>query len=102
SAPPLRVTVPSTCSSTWGEVSCSSSLNAWENAVLTSAYTAGNSAHYGVTSSGSFGTSGNSPKGTGINLFGDPNAVAAQFRPLLPGVDTNEGGTGVPRGTPGC
>jgi len=101
SGAPLRVTGPSTCSSTWGEVSCSSSLNAWENAVLTSAYTAGNSAHYGVTSSGSFGTSGNSPKGTGINLFGDPNAVAAQFRPLLPGVDTNAGGNGVLRGLPG-
>src|SRR5438552_3080903 len=101
SGAPLRVTGPSTCSSTWGEVSCSSSLNAWENAVLTSPYTTGNSAHYGVTASNGFGSAGNAPKGTGINLFADPAAVAAQFRPLLPGLDTNAGGNGVLRGLPG-
>jgi hypothetical protein len=76
-------------------------LTAWEKAVLTSAYTAGNSAHYGVTASNGFGSAGNAPKGTGINLFADPGAVAAQFRPLLPGLDTNAGGNGILRGLPG-
>ena len=90
SGAPLRVTGKSTCASTWGEVSCSTSLSAWENAVLTSPFTAGNSAHYGVPGSS-----------TGINLFANPGAVAAQFRPLLPGLDTNAGGNGVLRGLPG-
>jgi len=101
SGAPLRVTGLSTCPSSWGEISCSSSLTAWENAVLTSPYTAGNSAHYGVTSTTGVGSAGNAPKGTGINLFANPGAVAAQFRPLLPGLDTNAGGNGVLRGLPG-
>jgi hypothetical protein len=101
SGAPLRVTGLSTCPSSWGEISCSSSLSAWENAVLTSPYTAGNSTHYGVTASNGFGSAGNAPKGTGINLFANPGAVAAQFRPLLPGVDINAGGNGVLRGLPG-
>jgi hypothetical protein len=70
--------------------------------------TSGNSAHYGVTSTGNYGTSGNPPtsanpklKGTWINLFADRNAVGAQFRPLLPGLHTNAGGNGVLRGLPG-
>jgi len=94
------VTGLSTCPSSWGEISCSSSLSAWENAVLTSPYTAGNSTHYGVTASNGFGSAGNAPKGTGINLFANPGAVAAQFRPLLPGMDINAGGNGVLRVCP--
>ena len=35
------------------------------------------------------------------NLFADPNAVAAQSQPLLPGPDTNAGGNGVLRGSLG-
>ena len=92
----------SSCQSAWGEVSCITSLGTTgENAVLMSPYTAGNSAHYGVSSSTTIGSAGNpSTKGTGINLFADPNAVYNSFRYALP-TDTRAGGGGVIRNLPG-
>jgi hypothetical protein len=67
---------------------------------LTAPYTGGNSANYGVTSSTTVASAGNaSKKGTGINLFADPNAVYNLFRYALP-TDTNSGGGGVIRNLP--
>ena len=54
------------------------------------------SSHHDVTSSGA-GSSGNS---TGLNAYGDPQAVYSQFRPLVLGVDGNAGGAGRIRGFP--
>ena len=72
------------------------SNSASENAVLTAPYTAGNSAHYNVVATGA-GTNGNaSVGGSGINMFANPAAVLAQFRPLILGArDTSSGGAGV-------
>jgi hypothetical protein len=76
------------------------SNSAYENAVLTAPYTAGNSAHYNVVATGA-GTSGNaSAGGSGINMFANPAAVLADFRPLILGLDTSSGGAGVLRGLP--
>lgn len=48
--------------------------------------------HSGVSSSCSFGSSGNpSNKGTGLNLFADPCAVARSYRPVLLSVDGRDG-----------
>jgi Carboxypeptidase regulatory-like domain len=47
------------------------------------------------------GSSGNPAKGgSGINLFNDPVAVAAEFRPYVLGLDGQSGGAGVIRGFP--
>ncbi len=47
------------------------------------------------------GTSANPAKGgTGINIFNNPIAVAAEFRPAVLGIDQNSGGAGVLRGFP--
>lgn len=74
---------------------------AFENAVLTGPYTAGNSAHNNVTSSGPAGINGNaSTGGSGINLFANPNATYALFRRPILGLDTTGGGAGVLRGLP--
>ena len=63
-------------------------------------YGAGNSAHYGVTSSTTVGSAGNPAKGgTGVNLFADPNAVYNMFRYALP-TDTSANGAGVLRNLP--
>jgi hypothetical protein len=100
-APLLVRSANPNCQSAWGEVSCVTTLGTTgENAILTSPYGAGNSAHYGITSSTTVGSAGNaSNKGTGINLFGDPNAVYNMFRYALP-TDTNSGGGGVIRNLP--
>ena len=99
-APLLVRNNTSGCQSAWGEVSCVTTLGTTgENAVLTAPYTAGNSANYGVVSSTTVARAGNANKGTGINLFADPNAVYNQFRYALP-TDTNSGGGGVIRNLP--
>ena len=59
----------------------------------------GNSAHYNVNVASGAGLNGNASKGgSGINLFADPAAVFAEFRPLILGLDTSAGGAGVLRG----
>lgn len=101
-APLLVRNFSSSCQSAWGEVSCVTTLGTTgENAVLTGPYTGGNSANYGVSSSTTVASAGNaSKKGTGINLFADPNAAYNMFRYALP-TDTNSGGGGVIRNLPG-
>jgi hypothetical protein len=37
---------------------------------------------------------------TGINMFADPSAVIAEFRPCVLGIDTSCGGYGYMRGLP--
>jgi len=103
SGSPLEVNLSgggtSNCQS-FGESNCSSD-STYENAVLTSKYTAGNSLHDNVTSTTSVASAGNPAKGgSGLNIFGDPNAVYGQFRRLIPGVDHTSGGTGTLRNLP--
>jgi hypothetical protein len=101
SGAPLEVNVgsPSDCQS-FGESNCSSD-STYENAVLTSKYTQGNSLHSNVTSATSVSSNGNPAKGgSGLNIFSDPNAALADFRRLILGVDTNSGGAGVLRNFP--
>jgi hypothetical protein len=83
SGAPLEVNVGGDCQS-FGEVNCSSGATN-ENAILLSPYTGGNSVH---------GT------GTNLNMFANPAAVLAQFRPPLVGFDTQTGGQGILRGLP--
>jgi hypothetical protein len=72
-----------------------------ENAVLITKFTGGNSAHYNMSVPSGCGLNGNPSRGgSGINLFADPNAICAQFRPPIPGLDTTHGGAGVIRGFP--
>ena len=79
-----------------------------ENAILTSPYTAGNSAHYGVNTTSiascaglNVATAGNSSSGgTGINVFANPCAAYNSLRYALP-TDTNSGGGGIFRNLPG-
>jgi len=96
------------CQSAWGEVSCVTTLSTTgENAILTSPYTAGNSAHYGVDTTSiascaglNVAAAGNaSSGGTGVNLFANPCAVYNSLRYALP-TDTNSGGGGVIRNLP--
>ena len=89
---PQIVDVNGDCQS-FGEGRCSNTTN--ENAVLIGSIP-GMSSHHDVTSSGA-GSSGNS---TGLNAYGDPQAVYSQFRPLVLGVDGNAGGAGRIRGFP--
>ena len=66
---------------------------------FTSPYTAGSSAHFNVNVASGAGLNGDASKGgSGINLFADPAAVFAQFRPLILGLDTSAGGAGPLRG----
>ncbi|MGA2147395.1 MAG: carboxypeptidase regulatory-like domain-containing protein [Bryobacteraceae bacterium] len=100
-----------TCSScmTFGE-SSSTGIEAYgDQAVLLSKFTGGTSANYNLTS-GSTSRSSNPyvPTGTvvggnnstGVNMFTNPAAVAAEFRPCVLGFDTNCGGYGGIRGMP--
>ena len=74
---------------------------AYENAVLIAPFTGGNSAHYGVNVTTGAGQNGNASKGgSGINLFADPQAVYAEFRRPILGLDSTDGGAGVIRGFP--
>ena len=103
SGAPLQVNVGTGSNSdaqAFGEI-YGNNNRAYENAVLTGPYTAGNSAHYNVASSGPAGINGNAAKGgSGINIFGDPNATYALFRRPILGLDTTGGGAGVLRGLP--
>jgi hypothetical protein len=100
SGAPIRVTTSSGNGGAFGEIYSGSGSSNQEGAVLLSPLTAGNSAHYNVTSTGA-GRSGNaSTGGSGINMFEDPSAVASQFRRLILGVDHSAGGWGQVRGFP--
>lgn len=84
----------------FGEIYSGQSAN-YEEAAGASPYTGDGKAHYNVTSSGPVGASGNPARGgSGINLFADPQAVMAEFRRPILGIDTNSGGAGVIRGFP--
>ena len=98
---PLQVSVgsPASCQS-FGESNCSGD-SSYENAILTSPYTGGNSLHANISSTTSVASSGNPVKGgSGLNLFADPNAVLGQFRRLVLGIDGRGGAAGVLRGLP--
>lgn len=103
SGAPLQVSVGTGSNSdaqAFGEV-YGNGNHAFENAVLTGPYTGGNSAHDNVTVASGAGVNGNASKGgSGINLFGDPNATYALFRRPILGLDTTGGGAGVLRGLP--
>ncbi len=97
SGAPIAVSYsPASQTQAFGE-SSSSSVNAnAEHAVLARPYTGGNSANYAVTGSNGIGT--NNPYG--VNMFSDPAAVYAEFRPCILGIDTSCGGDGNLRGLP--
>jgi len=103
SGSPLRVSTGSGTSTncqSFGEINCGSG-SAYENAVMTAPYTAGNSANYNVTVASGAGLNGNGSRGgSGINMFADPNAVYSGFRRLILGIDHNAGGYGRLRGFP--
>jgi hypothetical protein len=65
--------------------------------------TFGNSVHSGVAGDAStqVGINGNpATGGSGLNLFANPAAVFASFRPAMVGIDTTSGGGGQLRGLP--
>jgi hypothetical protein len=103
SGAPLEVNVVTGSNSdaqSFGEV-YGNSNSAYENAVLTTKFTGGNSAHYNVVVPSGAGINGNPSRGgSGINMFADPNAIYAQFRRPILGLDTTDGGAGVIRGFP--
>lgn len=74
-----------------GVASISSSA---EDAVFAVPFTGGHRLHRGVLGSNGVGTSNN----FGLNMFADPAAIIAQFRPCVLGIDTNCGGWGNIRG----
>ncbi len=102
SGAPIRVTTSSGNAGAFGEIYSGSGRSDQEGAILMGNFTAGNSAHYNVTvASGAAGRNGNaSSGGSGINMFEDPAAVAAQFRRMILGIDHNAGGSGQVRGFP--
>jgi len=80
----------------FGESNSSGSGAITENAVAASPYTGGTSAHYNSPGSGGIGT--NNP--IGVNMFANPQAVYAEFRPCILGIDTSCGGYTNFRGLP--
>jgi carboxypeptidase family protein len=80
----------------YGEVYGNSNVGYYENAIPIAPFTGGNSLHEGVAPSGGVATSGTS----GLNLFPNPAAVYAEFRPPVLGTDFNENGAGPIRGFP--
>ena len=83
----------------FGEIYSGSGSSNNEGAVLQVPFTGGNSAHYNVTVASGAGVNGNaSAGGSGINMFEDPNAIKAEFRRLILGLDHDGGGTGIVRG----
>jgi hypothetical protein len=101
SGSPLQVNVGTGSNSdaqAFGEI-YGNNNRAYENAVLTGPFTAGNTAHSNVSVPGGAGVNGNASKGgSGLNLFADPNAAYALFRRPVLGLDTSGGGAGVIRG----
>jgi hypothetical protein len=75
-----------------------------DGAVLASAYTGGNSAHYNVNvanSASGAGTSSNLVNGgNSINMFANPATVLGEFRNCILGYDTSCGSIGQIRGLP--
>jgi len=72
-------------------------------AILTAPDTFGNNVHYGVTGDAATQAGVNSDPargGSGLNLFGNPAAAFASFRPAMVGIDTTSGGGGQLRGLP--
>jgi hypothetical protein len=65
-----------------------------EFASFAGTFTGGNTLHRNVAGSGGIGTTNPG----GLNLFGDPAKIYAQFRPCVLGVDNNCGGLGNIRG----
>jgi hypothetical protein len=56
-------------------------------------------ARQGVSATGTVGVNGNAANGgAGANLFSNPAAVYAEFRPFLLGIDQRTGGAGILRG----
>jgi hypothetical protein len=99
SGQPLQVSVDTgsnTNAQAFGEVYGNSNQADYENAVGISAYTGGNTLHSGVASSGGVATSGTS----GLNIFANPAAIYAEFRPPVLGLDNNMNGAGPIRGLP--
>jgi hypothetical protein len=87
------------CSSdcqSFGESSSGSVTSTADGAVLAAPYTGGSSAHYNNAGAGGVGT--NNPQA--INMFTNPSAVLAEFRPCVLGMDTSCGGGGIIRGLP--
>ncbi|MGH9641389.1 MAG: carboxypeptidase-like regulatory domain-containing protein [Terriglobales bacterium] len=81
----------------FGESYGNSNTGLYENAVGVSPFTGGNSAHDNVhPTCSNVASSGSS----GINLFADPCAIYAEFRPPILGIDTNTNGNGPIRGFP--
>jgi hypothetical protein len=86
--------------------SCLEYGQAWDPNICATAIPVGinasslsNTPHYGVNPSGTIGYNGNSANGgSGVNLFSDPAAVYADFRPLLVGIDGRSGAAGILRG----
>ena len=103
SGAPLQVNVGTGSNSdaqAFGEI-YGNNNRAYENAVLTGPYTAGNSAHYNVSVPSGPGVNGNPSRGgSGINIFSDPVATYGMFRRPILGLDTTGGGAGVLRGLP--
>ncbi|HEY1950870.1 MAG TPA: carboxypeptidase-like regulatory domain-containing protein [Bryobacteraceae bacterium] len=86
----------------FGESNCSSD-STYENAVLLTPYTGGNSAHENVSSApgSSVASSGNASKGgSGLNMFANPAQVYSEFGRLVLGVNGSGGGAGVLRNLP--
>jgi hypothetical protein len=58
-----------------------------------------NSPHFGVVGTGNIATNGNASNGgANNNIFADPAAVYAEFRPFILGIDQRTGGSGILRG----
>src|SRR5690242_5561292 len=100
---PLEINVATGSNSdaqAFGEV-YGNSNSANENAVPTTPFKGGNSAHYNISVPTACGLNGNPSRGgSGINMFADPNAVCAGFRRPILGLDTTDGGAGIIRGFP--
>lgn len=96
---PLRVTFSANCQS-FGEMNCSSG-SSWENAPFAKPYTGGNTAHKNLVLNGTIGLNTNpANRGTGINMFTNPDEVYSQFRRLILGLDHRGGAAGPLRGLP--
>ncbi len=103
SGAPLEVNIgtgSNTDAQSFGEI-YGNNNSAYENAVLVQPFTGGNSAHDNVAVASGAGINGNASKGgSGINMFANPPAIYSEFRRLILGVDTTDGGAGVLRGFP--
>ncbi len=103
SGTPLRVQVGTginnQCQS-FGEMNCNEG-STYENAVLIAPYTGGSSSHQNQVLTGTVGLNTNGSRGgSGINMFTNPDAVYAQFRRLILGLDHSGGGAGRIYGLP--